>query len=122
VNRIVITVGVAYGSDTELVHELLRKVADEHPKVLDSPAPLITFDQFGDNALNFTLRCYLPSMEGRLATIHDLHMAIDKAFREAGITIAFTQRDVHIDTLGPLDVHVVPEKKTRAKATKKGKS
>jgi potassium efflux system protein len=48
-------------------------------------------------------------------------MAIDKAFREAGITIAFPQRDVHIDSLGPLDVRVVPEKRTRAKASKKGK-
>jgi potassium efflux system protein len=121
VNRIVLTVGVAYGSDTELVNELLHKVADEHPRVLDNPQPFVTFDQFGDNALNFTLRCYLPSMEGRLATVHDLHMAIDKAFREAGITIAFPQRDVHIDNLGPLDVRVVPEEKGRAKATKKGK-
>jgi potassium efflux system protein len=122
VNRIVITVGVAYGSDTELAHELLRKVADEHPRVLDDPEPLITFDQFGDNALNFTLRCYLPSMEKRLSTVNELHMAIDKAFRDAGITIAFPQRDVHIDTLGPLDVRVVPEKGGRSKSTKKGKS
>jgi potassium efflux system protein len=121
VNRIVITVGVAYGSDTELTRELLLKVANEHPRVLDDPAPLATFDQFGDNALNFTLRCYLPSMEKRLATVNELHMAIDKAFREAGITIAFPQRDVHIDTLGPLDVHVVPEKRSRAKDSKKGK-
>jgi potassium efflux system protein len=121
VNRIVITVGVAYGSDTELTRELLLKVANEHPRVLDDPGPLATFDEFGDNALNFTLRCYLPSMDKRLATVNELHMAIDKALREAGITIAFPQRDVHIDTLGPLDVHVVQEKQTRAKASKKGK-
>jgi potassium efflux system protein len=121
VNRIVLTVGVAYGSDTELAYEILNKVANEHPRVLEDPAPLVTFDQFGDNALNFTLRVYLPSMEKRLATVSDLHMAIDRAFREAGITIAFPQRDVHIDSLGPLDVRVVPEKKTRAKTTKKGK-
>jgi potassium efflux system protein len=120
VNRIVITVGVAYGSDTELVHELLRKVADEHPRVLDDPAPLITFDEFGDNALNFTLRVYLPSMEKRLSTVNDLHMAIDKAFREAGIKIAFPQRDVHLNTLGPLDVHVVSEKRSKGRGTKKG--
>jgi potassium efflux system protein len=122
VNRIVITVGVAYGSDTELTRELLLKVANEHPRILDDPAPLVTFDQFGDNALNFTLRCYLPSMEKRLATINELHMAIDRAFREAGIKIAFPQRDVHFDTSGPLDVHVVPEKRGRSKSTKKGKS
>jgi potassium efflux system protein len=121
VNRIVVTVGVAYGSDTELARELLLQVAGEHPRVLDKPAPLATFDEFGDNALNFTLRVYLPSMEGRLATVNELHMAIDKAFREAGIRIAFPQRDVHFDTSGPVEVHVVPEKRTRAKATKKGK-
>jgi potassium efflux system protein len=122
VNRIVITVGVAYGSDTELARELLLKVANEHPEIMDDPATLCTFDGFGDNALNFTLRCYLPSMEKRLATVNELHMAIDKAFREAGISIAFPQRDVHIDTLGPLDVHVVPPKRGRSKSTKKGKS
>jgi potassium efflux system protein len=61
-------------------------------------------------------------MEKRLATVNELHMAIDKAFREAGISIAFPQRDVHIDTLGPLDVHVVPPKRGRSKSTKKGKS
>ncbi len=121
VNRIVITVGVAYGSDTELTRELLLKVAKEHPRILDDPAPLATFDQFGDNALNFTLRCYLPSMDKRLATVNELHMAIDKAFREAGITIAFPQRDVHLNALGPLDVHVVPEKRGKGRGTKKGK-
>jgi potassium efflux system protein len=121
VNRIVITVGVAYGSDTELARELLLKVANEHPRVLDDPAPLATFDQFGDNALNFTLRCYLPSMEKRLSTVNELHMAIDKVFREAGITIAFPQQDVHIDSLGPLDVHVVPEKRGKGRGTKKDK-
>jgi len=107
VNRIVITVGVAYGSDTELARELLLKTAHEHPLIMEDPAPLATFDGFGDNALNFTLRCYLPSMEKRLATINELHMAIDKLFREAGITIAFPQRDVHLDVSGPLNVRVV---------------
>jgi potassium efflux system protein len=121
VNRIVITVGVAYGSDTELARELLLKVAHEHPLILDDPAPLATFDEFGDNALNFTLRCYLPSMDKRLSTVNELHMAIDKAFREAGITIAFPQRDVHLNTLGPLDVHVVPEKRSKGRGTKKAK-
>ncbi|UCG11709.1 MAG: mechanosensitive ion channel [Deltaproteobacteria bacterium] len=112
INRIVITVGVAYGSDTELARELLLKAAHAHPLILDDPAPLATFEGFGDNSLTFLLRAYLPSMENRLMTINELHMAIDKLFREAGITIAFPQRDVHLDASGPVDVRVVSEEST----------
>ncbi len=51
-------------------------------------------------------------MEHRLATISELHMTIDKLFREAGITIAFPQRDVHLDASSPMDVRVVSEEPT----------
>jgi potassium efflux system protein len=109
VNRIIINVGIAYGSDTELARELLLKAAQEHPNVLDDPPPVATFEGFGDNALNFTLRCFLPNLDNRLATITDLHLAIDKAFREAKITIAFPQQDVHLAPTRPLEVRVMPE-------------
>jgi potassium efflux system protein len=112
VNRVVITVGVAYGSDTKLARELLLKAAAEHPVILEDPAPIATFEGFGDNSLTFLLRAYLPSMEHRIATISELHMAIDKLFREAGITIAFPQRDVHLDASSPVDVRVVSEEPT----------
>ena len=109
INRIVITVGVAYGSDTELTRELLLKAADEHPLIMDDPPPLATFEGFGDNSLTFILRCYLPGMENRIITISELHMAIDKLFRKAGIKIAFPQRDIHLDATGPVDVRVVSD-------------
>ena len=109
VNRIIINVGIAYGSDTELARELLLKAAQEHPNVLEDPAPVATFEGFGDNALNFTLRCYLPNLDNRLATITDLHLAIDKAFRKAKITIAFPQQDVHLAPLRPLEVRVMSD-------------
>jgi potassium efflux system protein len=109
VNRIVIRIGVAYGSDTELTRKLLLKAAEEHPLIMEDPAPIATFEEFGDNSLTFILRCYLSGMENRIMTISELHMAIDKLFREAGIRIAFQQRDVHLDTTGPVDVRVVPE-------------
>lgn len=96
VNRIVISVGVAYGSDSELARELLLKAANEHPLVLKDPPSRATFEGFDDNSLNFVLRTFLPSMENRLQVIHDLHTAIDKSFREASIEIAFPQRDLHI--------------------------
>jgi potassium efflux system protein len=95
-NRVTINVGVAYGSDTQRARELLLKVANDHPLILDDPAPLATFEGFGDSTLNLVLRCFLPDLANRLATIHELHTAVDQAFREAGIEIAFPQRDLHL--------------------------
>jgi potassium efflux system protein len=109
INRIVINVGIAYGSDTEQARELLLIAAKEHPNVLDDPAPVASFEGFGDNALNFLLRAYIPNLDNRLATITDLHLAIDKAFRKVGISISFPQRDVHLDAARPLEVRVVPD-------------
>jgi potassium efflux system protein len=96
INRVVITVGIAYGSDTQKARELLLKVAQDQPFVLEDPASLATFEGFGDNSLNFVLRCYLANFDNWVNNKTELHMAIDKAFREAGITIAFPQRDLHI--------------------------
>ncbi|MBN2473609.1 MAG: mechanosensitive ion channel [Pirellulales bacterium] len=96
VNRVVVNVGIAYGSDTSLAAETLVTVAREHPLVLDDPTPVVTFEEFGASSLNFVLRCYLPNMENRLQIIHELHMSIDRDFRRAGIEIAFPQQDVHV--------------------------
>lgn len=101
INRITIQVGTAYGSDTERARELLLGVARRHPNILDDPPPVATFEGFGDSTLNLVLRCYLPSLENRLATIHELHTAIDREFRAAGIEIAFPQRDLHVRRLDP---------------------
>ena len=100
-NRVVVTVGVAYGSDTELACRLLREVAAENPTVLADPEPTAIFDGFGDSTLNLTLRAFLPSLEKRLQTIHELHTATDKKFKAAGLEIAFPQTDLHIRSLPP---------------------
>ena len=105
-NRIVITVGLAYGSDVPKALQVIADVAKEHPRVLDDPAPLITFEGFGDSALTLILRCYLDSLEFRLLTITELHTAINQKFNEAGLVIAFPQRDVHLDTSQPLEVRI----------------
>ncbi|MBN1443217.1 MAG: mechanosensitive ion channel, partial [Planctomycetes bacterium] len=96
VNRIVIEVGVAYGSDTTAARELLLKIAEEHPLILDDPPPIASFEGFGDSALNLVLRCYLPDLQNRLMTIHEIHTAVHERFNEAGIEIAFPQQDLHI--------------------------
>jgi len=104
--RIKVPVGVAYGSDVEKAMLLMDEAAAENPNVLKEPTPSILFDAFGDNTLNLVLRCFVGSQDVRMTTRTQLHQAINKRFNEAGITIAFPQRDVHLDTLKPLDVRI----------------
>jgi potassium efflux system protein len=96
VNRVVISVGVAYGSDTNRVREILLQTAREHPLVLRDPPPHALFDSFGESSLNFVLRCYLPNLECRLDVTHELNTAVEKALRDAGVEIPFPQRDLHV--------------------------
>ncbi len=98
INRIVIPVGLAYGSDTDKAREVLFSIVREHPSVSKDPAPLVTFEGFGDSSLTMILRCYLPSLDDRLETIHQLHTLIHKRFQEEGIEIPFPQRDLHLKT------------------------
>ncbi len=75
---------------------------------------MITFEGFGDNALNLVLRCYLETLEFRLLTTTELHTAINQKFNEAGIVIAFPQRDVHLDTTQPLEVRLHRDDRVRS--------
>ncbi|MEW4487849.1 mechanosensitive ion channel domain-containing protein [Thalassoglobus sp. JC818] len=95
-NRIVIEVGVAYGSDPELVQRIILKCAENHPRLLREPPPVCVMDRFADSSLNFTLRGFLPNLEFRLLTIHELHVAINNEFAKEGIEIPFPQRDLHV--------------------------
>jgi potassium efflux system protein len=105
--RIKIPVGIAYGSDTDLAEQLLLKTAEASPLVLKSPAPQAVFLSFGDNSLNFELRVFIKSIDDWIPMLHTINRAIDKEFRQADITIAFPQRDVHLDATSPLEVRVV---------------
>ncbi|QTD38362.1 mechanosensitive ion channel [Polaribacter batillariae] len=94
--REVVNVGVAYGSDVELVKKILVEVAKKHPKVLKIPEPTVLFTDFADSSLNFRLVFSLNnSFEARFVQ-SDIRFAIDKAFRENNVTIPFPQRDVHL--------------------------
>lgn len=106
VNRVIVTVGVAYGSDVNQAMALMLEAAHENENVLDEPPPVATFEAFGDNALTLLLRSYLGAMENRLPTITALHESINRKFNEAGISIAFPQRDLHIDSSSPLDIRI----------------
>ena len=97
--RLIINVGVAYGSNTRLVTELLYHVARGNSDVLEEPAPIVVFSEFGDSSLNFELRIFVSDLSTYRRLRHDLHMAIDDAFREHGIEIAFPQCDLHVRSL-----------------------
>jgi len=107
--RCQVDVGVAYGSPTREVESRLRQAIVRQAEVLPSPAPTIVFADFGDNSLCF--QCYFwirarTPLE-RARTESNVRYAIDDGFREAGITIAFPQRDVHLDGLGPVEVRLL---------------
>ena len=91
-----VSVGVAYGSDVQLVKELLLKAANEHPKVFEYPAPLVVFENFGDSALEFKLIFTLNDSFQALIPQSEIRFKIDQLFREHNISIPFPQRDVHI--------------------------
>ena len=93
--RLEIPVGIAYGSDTEKAKERMRKVAEANEKVLRDPPPNVLFMGFGESSLDFELRAHT-KFDTLISVRDELNMAIDKAFREAGIEIAFPQRDLHI--------------------------
>ena len=104
--RLVIPVGIAYGSNVELALRILIDVVSNHPAVLEDPAPSVLFIGFGDSSLNLVARCFVGDMAQRMPTTSDLHRAIDSAFREAGVVIAFPQRDMHLDAVGPIRIAI----------------
>jgi potassium efflux system protein len=104
--RLVLSVGIAYGSPVRQAMDLMEQAARENENVLDDPVPTVIFESFGDNALGLLLRCFVDSVDLRFTTASALNEAINEKFTAAGITIAFPQRDVHLDTQGPLRVRI----------------
>jgi len=97
--RIVIRVGIAYGSDTRLAVRLLEEAARAHPLALVDPPPTVVFSQFGASSLDFELRVFTGGVVNGRVLRHELHLAIDDAFRSHGIVIAFPQQDLHVRSL-----------------------
>ncbi|SHG45708.1 mechanosensitive ion channel family protein [Winogradskyella jejuensis] len=91
-----VEVGVAYGSDVELVKKLLIEAAKSHESVLDFPEPLVLFTNFGDSSLNFRLIFTLDDSFIGAIPKSDIRFAINKLFAENNISIPFPQRDIHI--------------------------
>lgn len=102
-SRITVNVGVSYSSNPETVTRLLYEVLEQHPLILDDPAPLVTFENFADSSLLFVIRAHVGSLSVRLQAIHQMHAAIFSRFDEEGIEIAFPQLDLHVRSVAARD-------------------
>ena len=98
--RIIIPLGVAYGSDVQQTKQILLEAARQHPMTLLQPEPAVLFTALGDNALEFELRCFIRDITGKAIVSSDLLTEIYTELSQAGIEIPFPQRSV---TLGNIE-------------------
>lgn len=99
ITRVIVKVGVAYGSDLELTRKLLNQAAMENSRVLKDPEPIVYFLTFGASTLDHELRFFVSELGDRNPAIDELNRRIDVLFREHGIEIAFNQMDVYIKNM-----------------------
>jgi len=98
-HRIRIAVGVAYGSDIDLVIATLADVAGTHKEVCGIPEPRVRFRTFGESSLDFELLCWIAQPVDRGRLVHELNCAVYKAFARENISIPFPQRDLHVRSM-----------------------
>ncbi len=99
ITRIVIPVGISYGSDVQLAHRVMEDALRAMPLVLDEPPPRVYFMGFGDSSLNFNLYVHSRELSDRLPLMHAVHEEILGALRKNGIEIPFPQRDLHLKSV-----------------------
>jgi small-conductance mechanosensitive channel len=112
--RVRLQVGVAYGSPTRRVEELILQAVRELDDAVIPPEPMVIFEDFGDSALIFEAMFWVVMRRpmDRRKALSDVRYRIDELFRGEGIVIAFPQRDVHLDGLGPVQVRVVGDEES----------
>ncbi len=110
ITRIVIPVGIAYGSDVELAHKVIKETVRSSPLILKEPEPSAWFIGFGDSSLNFSIFIFVGELANRLPATHDVLVRLEKAFGEHKIEIPFPQRDIHVRSvaqeIGAVDLDI----------------
>jgi len=96
ITRLLLTIGVAYGSDVAAVRALLEEIVHTHPDVLSTPTPTVFFVGHGASSLDFELRVFVATPAQRLPVTHDLNAAINRRLAQADIAIPFPQTDVNL--------------------------
>ncbi|TDR18282.1 mechanosensitive ion channel family protein [Marinicella litoralis] len=101
--RTSVRVGVAYGSDVELVKDQLMRVVTDHHLVQDDPGPVVVFEDFGDNSLVFDAFFWISVKSGKEPRLvrSEIRCAIEQAFNNHNIVVAYPQRDVHVNFTDP---------------------
>lgn len=127
--RVDLPIGVAYGSDLELVRSILLDLAHDHENVLKRPEPFVFFEGFGDSSINFQLRIHVNDYTIYPRVQTDLLFAIDQSFRDNNVEIPFPQRDLNIRTADPKIMDQLtgktqpkPKARSRAKPKSEGES
>jgi len=110
ITRVVIPVGIAYGSNVEEVHQLMLDTVKSTPLVLAEPEPSVLFVGFGESSLNFSIRIFVSEMSHRTQATHNVHLRLEKLFREHHIHIPSPQREIHISSVNG-DVGSLMQKK-----------
>jgi potassium-dependent mechanosensitive channel len=98
-----IAVGVAYGSDTEKIKNLLLQAAASHRRVLSEPAPEVLFSDFGASTLDFKVKFWIDDVDQEQPVLSDVRYEIDRLFRENNVEIAFPQSTLHLQTAPALE-------------------
>jgi len=110
--RTSVRVGVAYGSDVDLVKTQLEQVVQGYQLAQKEPAPVIVFEDFADSALVFDVFFWVSIQSGREMRLirSDVRYLIEQAFRQQGVVIAFPQRDIHVNFKDPTHLNRMSQK------------
>jgi len=103
--RLVLNVGIAFGSDTRLATRLLHEVAVANPLTLIDPEPVVLLSRIGNSSFEFEVRVFVSGISNLRVLRHELNIAIDDSFRQHNISIAYPQQDLHVRTVPDAWIH-----------------